>query len=52
MYFNTIGIIDELNSFLGIIGGLRSIQHNLFTINAILAGAKLKFSTDETEKLL
>jgi cob(I)alamin adenosyltransferase len=47
----TIGAIDELNSFLGIIGGLTEIQSNLFTINAILTGAKLKLSEDSTKKL-
>lgn len=46
-----IGTIDELNSFLGIIGGLTEIQKNLFTINAILTGAKLKLSEDATKKL-
>jgi len=48
---NAIGAIDELNSFLGMIGGLTKIQGNLFTINAILTGAKLKFSKDEVKKL-
>jgi cob(I)alamin adenosyltransferase len=47
----TIGAIDELNSFLGIIGGLTEIQTNLFTINAILTGAKLKIPDDATKKL-
>jgi len=46
-----IGSIDELNSYLGIIGGLLGIQKNLFTINSILIGAKLAFSADETKKL-
>lgn len=46
-----IGAIDELNSFLGIIGGLTEIQQNLFTINAILTGAKLKLPPDATRKL-
>lgn len=48
---NTIGSIDELNSFLGIIGGLTEIQRNLFTINAILTGAKLKLPEDAIRKL-
>lgn len=48
---NTIGAIDELNAHLGLIGGLSKIQKNLFTINAILAGAKLKHSKDEVLKL-
>jgi len=47
----TIGAIDELNSFLGIIGGLTDIQRNLFTINAILTGAKLNFPLDAAQKL-
>jgi cob(I)alamin adenosyltransferase len=47
----TIGAIDELNSFLGIIGGLTEIQSNLFTINAILTGAKLVLPADATKKL-
>ena len=46
-----IGAIDELNSFLGIVGGLIDVQRNLFTINAILTGAKLEFSKDATKKL-
>lgn len=48
---NAIGAIDELNSFLGIIGGLTEIQRNLFTINAILTGAKLKLQEDAITKL-
>lgn len=48
---NTIGAIDELNSFLGIIGELTEIQRNLFTINAILTGAKLKLPEDSITKL-
>ncbi|MGA3291575.1 MAG: cob(I)yrinic acid a,c-diamide adenosyltransferase [Candidatus Microgenomates bacterium] len=46
-----IGAIDELNSFLGIIGGFTGVQRNLFTINAILTGAKIKFSDSATSKL-
>lgn len=46
-----IGSVDELNSFLGVIGGLIDIQENLFTINAILTGAKLKLPSDATSKL-
>ncbi|KKP46106.1 MAG: ATP/cobalamin adenosyltransferase [Candidatus Woesebacteria bacterium GW2011_GWA1_33_30] len=54
---NAIGVIDELNSYLGIINTgykdikLVDIQKNLFTINAILTGAKLDFSKVETKKL-
>lgn len=38
-----IGAIDELNSYLGIIGRFTDVQRNLFTINSILSGAKLEF---------
>jgi cob(I)alamin adenosyltransferase len=48
---NTIGTIDELNSMLGIVGGLTNIQSDLFTINAILAGTKLRFSKTKVKKL-
>lgn len=57
----TIGAIDELNSLLGVVRALSldpklqkkiiNIQGNLFTINSILAGGKLKFSKTETKKL-
>jgi len=57
----TIGAIDELNSILGIVRAfgtdkklekkITSIQVNLFVINSILAGGKLKFSKTETKKL-
>ncbi len=64
----TIGAVDELNSFLGIIRAelqrdkvtklqrqtekrLLEIQENLFIINSILAGGKLKFSKTKTKKL-
>ena len=47
----TIGSIDELNSLLGVIGGLTDIQNNLFTINAILAGTKLNFGKAKVKKL-
>jgi cob(I)alamin adenosyltransferase len=46
-----IGAIDELNSYLGIVGNLIEIQRNLFTINSILSGAKLTFPKDATKKL-
>ena len=53
-----IGAIDELNSYLGIIGTtsgsrgkLTEIQRNLFTINSILSGAKLELPKDATKKL-
>ena len=60
-HIKTIGAIDELNSFLGIVNShydnmnyhsdIEKIQGNLFTINSILAGSKLKFSKSETTKL-
>lgn len=48
---NAIGAIDELNSYLGIIWGLESIQKNLFTINSILAGSDLKLPPNATKKM-
>lgn len=60
-HIKTIGAIDELNSFLGIVKScidvsmyeykIEKIQGNLFTINSILAGSKLKFSSSETKGL-
>jgi cob(I)alamin adenosyltransferase len=47
----TIGAIDELNSFLGIVGDMEYIQESLFTINSILSGSKLRFSITKTKKL-
>ncbi len=47
----SIGAIDELNSFLGIVGGLTDIQGDLFTINSILAGSNLRFTKSKTKKL-
>jgi len=46
-----IGAIDELNAFLGIVGGLTKIQANLFTINSILSGAKVELPKDATREL-
>jgi cob(I)alamin adenosyltransferase len=46
-----IGSIDELNSFLGVIGGLTDIQADLFTINSILAGSNFRFTKSKTKKL-
>lgn len=48
---STIGAIDELNAFLGIVGGLSEVQENLFVINSILSGAKIKFPDDAVKKL-
>lgn len=56
-----IGTLDELNSYLGVVCNyshhkdltkfINNIQLNLFTINAMLAGAELKLSASETTKL-
>src|SRR3989344_449448 len=56
-----IGATDELNSFLGICLAfcdnperakfIEEIQVNLFTINSIMAGAKLKFNKAKTTRL-
>lgn len=61
----TIGSLDELNSYLGIIKTstndlffinlIKKIQTNIFTINSILAGARLPFGAKkitELEKLI
>lgn len=57
----TIGTIDELNSFLGMVKScsndlnhwnkIERIQGNLFRINSILAGGRLKFSKTQTKRL-
>jgi cob(I)alamin adenosyltransferase len=56
-----IGALDELNSYLGIVNAvsphksltkfISNIQINIFTINSILAGARLKFSASHTTAL-
>lgn len=49
---NAIGAVDELNSYLGIVGaGFENIQADLFRVGAILAGAPLRFSPAKTKKL-
>jgi len=78
---SAIGAVDELNSFLGILGAevegckatgaknslyhcnvtmvqtekkildIQDIQRDLFTINSILAGSKLRFNKSKTNKL-
>lgn len=63
-HIRTIGAIDELNSFLGIVKShfddsddrskikkIEEIQGNLFTINSILAGSKLRFSKVKSKKM-
>jgi cob(I)alamin adenosyltransferase len=56
-----IGVIDELNSYLGVVIStsedqglqtfLKTIQRNLFIINSLLAGAKLSFPKSKTLSL-
>ena len=56
-----IGALDELNSYLGVviassqnpnlIGKLKDVQRNLFTIGSILAGSKLRFFKTKTREL-
>jgi cob(I)alamin adenosyltransferase len=59
---SVIGVIDELNSFLGLVRAfsdnsnfgdkeLERIQINLLRIDSILAGSKLKFDKNETVNL-
>jgi len=57
---DAIGLIDEVNSYLGIICSvagsglkirLREVQKDLFTIGSILAGSKLKLLANKTKKL-
>ena len=59
--FSAVGSIDEVSSFLGIIISqskdkelnkiLKHVQNNFFTINSILAGAKLKLDKEEINKM-
>lgn len=59
--FRTIGAIDELNSYLGVIVSesddkklmqqLQTVQGNLLTIGSILAESKLRFTSVQTTKL-
>jgi cob(I)alamin adenosyltransferase len=56
-----IGVIDELNSFLGVTISfsniseisfyLKEAQRSLLTISSIIAGKKLRFNLSETKKL-
>lgn len=60
-YFEALGTLDELNSFIGIIRSeriadsfdqiLEEIQKNLMYINSVIAGASLKFAKTQTLKL-
>jgi cob(I)alamin adenosyltransferase len=54
----TIGAVDEVNSFLGMViaeapelKDLKEVQRNLFSLGSILAGAPLRFSKAKTRKL-
>lgn len=61
LIIQTIGALDELNSYLGIvisssedpvlIDRLKEVQRNLFVIGSILAGSKLRFFKTRTRKL-
>jgi len=51
LLIEAIGAIDEVNSWLGMVGGLGGIQKDLMTISSILAGAKLEFVLGKTKKL-
>jgi cob(I)alamin adenosyltransferase len=55
-----IGVIDEVNSFLGMIASgpssqlaitLREVQEDLFIISSILAGARLRFYRTKAKRL-
>lgn len=46
-----LGSLDEVNSWLGVIGGLKETQKDLMIISSILAGAKINFSSSKTEDL-
>lgn len=58
---NTLGAIDELNSFLGIALSfcedkktkkeIEKVQENLLKIGSIIAGSKLRFSKTQTKQL-
>ncbi len=57
---NAIGNLDELNAFFGVISSktegdlskkIEELQLNIFTINSILAGAKLPFPASKTTGL-
>ncbi len=61
LVIRTIGAVDEVNSYLGIVIStslstgtrkkLEHIQENLFTIGAILAGAEIRFERSEIKLL-
>ncbi|MCX6705816.1 MAG: cob(I)yrinic acid a,c-diamide adenosyltransferase [Candidatus Woesebacteria bacterium] len=46
-----LGSLDEVNSWLGVIGGLKETQKDLMIISSILAGAKINFSSSKTKDL-
>jgi len=48
---HALGSIDEVNSWLGVVGGFKNIQRDLMTISSILAGAKLIFPLSKTKDL-
>lgn len=60
-FFEALGSLDELNSYIGIIRSeriadsfdenLQEIQKNLMNMNAVIAGASLKFAKAQTLKM-
>ena len=48
---NALGSLDEVNSWLGIVGGFTEVQKDLMTLSSILAGAKLNFPLSKTKDL-
>ncbi len=48
---HALGSIDEVNSWLGVVGGFKDIQKDLMTISSILAGAKFNFPLSKTKDL-
>jgi len=49
--FEALGALDEVNSWLGVVGGFTKIQKDLIAISSILAGAKLIFPLSKTKDL-
>ena len=46
-----LGRLDEINSWLGVLGGLTGIQKDLMTVSSIVAGVKLNFPISKTKDL-
>lgn len=45
---DAIGVLDEANSWLGVIGGFTEIQKDLMVISSLIAGAKSEFPSSKT----